>query len=189
MSNRIKEFRKSRGWSMEKLAKRINTTAPTIDKLEKGETKLVSHWLENLAEVFDVSPDVLIWGSDDLVPMVSWVQAGVFADTSDPYIPESTPKIEVGGLPHGNFIALTVDGDSMNLIAPDGAVIVVDYTDRELRPGKDYVFRMNDQATLKRWRDNPKRLEPYSSNPEHETIFPQDQVEVVGRVVKVIIDL
>ncbi|WP_371456382.1 LexA family protein [Thalassospira sp. MCCC 1A01428] len=45
------------------------------------------------------------------------------------------------------------------------------------------------EATFKRYRSEPSRLEPASTNPKHQTIFPQDEIRVIGRVVRVIQEL
>ncbi len=187
--NRIKELRKQRSWSQQQLAELMNTTNQQVGNLERGDRRLSDPWIKKLAKAFECTPGELFEATDNNVAHVSWVQAGTFADTVDPYPPEGTPMIAVAGLKHTNHIALTVDGDSMNLLAPEGSIIIVDFTDRDLRPGKDYVFRMNDQATFKRWREDPPRLEPRSTNQEHETIFPDGEFDIVGRVVKVIVDL
>ena len=85
-------------------------------------------------------------------------------------------------------IALRVRGDSMNLIAPDNSIIVVDYADKDLRDGAYYIVKSGDDATFKRYRANPARFEPQSSL-LFETIYPTGPVEIVGRVTKVISDL
>lgn len=83
--------------------------------------------------------------------------------------------------------ALRVRGSSMNRVAPEGSVIVVDYEDRELVDKRLYVVRYGNEATFKRYRNTggPERLEPDSSEP-HETIFPVDGFEVIGRAVFVV---
>ena len=61
MSNRLKEFRDQAGLSMQALADRVGTTAPQINKLEKGERRLTLDWMTRLAaalgiEVRDLLP-------------------------------------------------------------------------------------------------------------------------------------
>jgi SOS-response transcriptional repressor LexA len=132
------------------------------------------------------------------VPMVSWhvpivssVAATGFAGGEPVEGGAELPRILAPGLPRGDYIALRVVGDSMNLIAPDQSVIVVDRSDRLLRPRGFYVFASDDQseATFKRWMSKPDRLEPYSTNPAYETIFPEHPPLVIGRVRKVMMDL
>jgi transcriptional regulator with XRE-family HTH domain len=54
MNNRIKELREKRGWSMRELAARAKTTSSTINKLEKGITRLNTDWMGRIAEALEV---------------------------------------------------------------------------------------------------------------------------------------
>ena len=122
------------------------------------------------------------------VPLISWVQASRYVEIYDPYERgDSEGDVEV---PYGKdtLIALRVKGGSMNRVAPEGSVIIVDYADKSLISGKYYVVKQDGKATFKRYRTNPDRFEPDSTE-SHDTIFPDGAVEVVGRVVKVINDL
>lgn len=122
------------------------------------------------------------------VPLISWVQASRYTDIADPY--ERGDAEEFVEVPHGKdtLIALRVKGTSMNRVAPEGSVIIVDFSDKSLTSGRYYIIKQNGQATFKRYRANPDRFEPESTD-RHETIFPSAAVEVVGRVVRVINDL
>jgi repressor LexA len=122
------------------------------------------------------------------VPLISWVQASRYVEIYDPYEPgDSEGDIDV---PYGKdtLIALRVKGNSMNRVAPEGSIIIIDYADKTLISGKYYVVKQDAKATFKRYRTNPDRFEPESTE-RHDTIFPEGPVEVVGRVVKVINDL
>ena len=126
------------------------------------------------------------------IPLVSWVAASAF---SDPGVSAATaeewPTVEVADLPPGEYMALTVEGDSMNRIAVHHSRIIIRLTDRHLVDRGFYVFANEEGTTFKRYRgnDGPPRLEPYSTNSGHETIFPTGEVRVIGRVVRVITDL
>ena len=77
----------------------------------------------------------------------------------------------------------------MSLEAPKGALIVVNPLDKDLIDKRLYVFKNGShEATFKRYRcsDGPVRLEPCSHNDVHQTIFPHDELRVVGRVVQII---
>lgn len=122
------------------------------------------------------------------VPVVSWVEAGSFAEATDPYEPgDSAHEIQVPSV-RTTLIALIVRGNSMNRVAPDGSTILVDYSRHELIPGKYYVVKNGGDATFKRYRPNPDRFEPDSTE-EHQIIFPENGITVVGQVVRVIHDL
>jgi phage repressor protein C with HTH and peptisase S24 domain len=79
----------------------------------------------------------------------------------------------------------------MNLVAPDGAYIFVNKADQGLVNDKFYVFGTPEgESTFKRYRTGrPPRLQPYSTNPDHETIIPTGEIALVGRVGRVVLDL
>jgi len=54
ITNRIRELRKSREWSMEKLAELIDGSTSTVNRLENGDTDLISSWLPKLSAAFGV---------------------------------------------------------------------------------------------------------------------------------------
>ena len=73
----------------------------------------------------------------------------------------------------------------MDLIAPDGTLVVVDLEDTQPVDGKHYIFRHEGRATFKSYRKGPpERLEPRSTDPDYLPIFPDDGVEVVGRLIQ-----
>jgi len=125
------------------------------------------------------------------VPLVSWVAATGFAETPAVLLGDEIAHLPVPGLPRGDFLALRVVGDSMNLVAPENSIIVVDRSDTVPRPRGFYVFATPDggEATFKRWMSRPDRLEPYSTNPAHEAIYLDAPPTVIGRVRKVMLDL
>ena len=123
------------------------------------------------------------------IPIISWVSAGTLGH-SDVLPVGDAPTIAASDLGSGDFFALRVTGDSMNRISPDGSIIVVDRGDCELLPDRFYVFSLRGEATYKRWAPNPSRLEPYSTNETHRSIFPADAgFYVVGRVRRTLLDL
>ncbi len=83
-----------------------------------------------------------------------------------------------------NAYALTVKGDSMDLVVPDGSTIVVDPDDTALWPDYDYVVMTEDgEATYKNFQADPARLVPCSSNPAHrEIMLGAEPVKVLGKV-------
>ena len=88
---------------------------------------------------------------------------------------------------HHPTYALEVRGTSMNRVAQPGDIIIVDPEDREPKDKLIYIVRNGSDLTFKRYRDSngPIRLEPDSTE-NHETIFPSDGLEVVGRVIFVL---
>lgn len=126
----------------------------------------------------------------EVVPVVSWVSAGRMWAQEAVRAGDIVREIPVADLPSGNWIALQIEGDSMNRVAPPGSVIIVNTNDTRLIPEKYYVFGYdNGEATFKRFRPDPDRLVPFSTNPDHESVYPEDGLKVVGRAHRVITDL
>ncbi len=151
------------------------------------------------AVAFGVSEAWLLTGEGEMdgsarstsVPLISWVSAGNL-DVPDAIDDIATAdRISVGQLPAGDWVALTVIGDSMDRISPPGSVIIVNRRERTLFPNACYVIATGDDgsSTYKRYRSNPDRFEPVSTNPSHEIIFPEGAITIIGRVKKSFIDM
>lgn len=119
------------------------------------------------------------------VPILGWVQGGSLTETTTPEIMENVDGYINVANSRETLIALRVTGSSMNRIAPDGSVIIVDIADKSLVAGRYYVLKYDDQVTFRRYRAGPYRLEPDSTEP-HDSLFPDHAVGVVGHVTQVI---
>lgn len=123
------------------------------------------------------------------VPYLAWVSAGAMMreDITD----EALGTLRVADLPvAGDWVALKVQGDSMDRISPPESVIFVDRKDKKLVPNACYVIADHEgNATYKRYRSSPNRFEPVSTNASHEPIFPDNDPIIVGRVRRSLIDM
>lgn len=121
------------------------------------------------------------------IPLVSWVSAG---DLRNLAMDEALAVVKMAGLPPGDWIALKVQGDSMDRISPPESIILVNRADRRLVPNACYVIDDGDgNASYKRFRPNPVRFEPVSTNKDLPTFFPENDPTIVGRVRKTILDM
>jgi SOS-response transcriptional repressor LexA len=126
------------------------------------------------------------------IPLVSWVSAGALQRNEGVTNADVERFIRVADLPKGDWMALTVSGDSMNRIAPEGAVLIVNHSDDTLINDRYYVFALaTGEATFKRYRGGPQpMLQPFSTNPDHLSIPAKDgEFYVVGRVRRIITDV
>lgn len=115
-----------------------------------------------------------------MVPHLSWISAG--AMTRDDVADEAIGSIEITGLPPGDWFALTVTGTSMDRISPPDSIIFVNRKDRQLVANACYIIDDGEgNATYKRYRPNPMRFEPVSTE-QHDTLFPDNDPTVIGRV-------
>ena len=205
--SRIERRRTELGLSQEEVARRVRRLGGEIhqtgiDKIEKRDTKR-PRFLKEIAVVLGVNEDWLLSGKEPMertdaaasplpparVPILTWVSAGSMArdDGQQDIIGET----EGGGLdPRGNWIALRVEGDSMDRISPPGSLIFVNLNDKRLVTNACYIIA-NDggEASCKRFRNNPPRFEPVSTNPTHEPIFPDNDPVVIGRVRRSVIEM
>ncbi len=209
ITDRLRALRKRAGYSMDTLARAIGYRAASgYQRYESREhyhkaylpTELVHRLIEALvgrgqppvtqSEVLELAGLSNMTGSAEPVfevPLISWVQAGQLTEALEPsHFSDVTERVVVP-YKRESLFALQVRGNSMSRVAPHGSMIVVDYYDRDLSDGRCYIFRIGGEATFKRYRANPSRLEPDSIEPGHETIYPKDGAEVVGRVVRVVI--
>lgn len=209
ITERLRRLRKRAGHSMDSLARAIGYRAASgYQRYESPEhyhrpylpTDLVHRLLGALvgrgeppitqSEVLALAGLANMAGTAEPVfevPLISWVQAGQLTEALEPSHFSDVNQRVVVPYRRESLFALQVRGSSMSRVAPHGSMIVVDYYDRELSDGRCYIFRIDGEATFKRYRANPDRLEPDSIEPGHDTIFPKDGIEVVGRVVRVII--
>lgn len=198
--DRIVARMKVKGLKPATLSRAANLNADLVRDWLRKETAMPR--VDSLAQVapaLGVSPEWLAYGAGNpegdgvtqTIPLVSWVAASRFAEGPQVTADDGDmPRVSVADLPTGNYIALTVKGDSMDRIAPDGSTIIVRTDENRLVPRDCYVFAGDDGATFKRYMRGPDRLEPYSTNPAHETLpAPEGGLSIVGRVVRVIIDL
>jgi SOS-response transcriptional repressor LexA len=115
------------------------------------------------------------------IPHLGEVPAGQFRaeeQIGGRRIPVSDPETPA------NAYSLTVRGNSMDLIVPDGTNLVIDPDDKALWPGRRYVVQTEDgRATFKEFQTDPARLVPCSSDDSHkEILLGSEPVIVAGRV-------
>jgi len=186
MGNRIAELRSARGISQTELAKLAGTTKNQLGKLERNERRLSDHWADRLAPHLGVAAYQLFMpGHSDLdqlraVPLVGTITCGDWREAiehSEGVVPA------VSGGP--NVFALRTEGDSMDQLIQPGGYVYVDPDDRDLIDGKVYaVMNGGNETTAKRFKANPARLVPCSSNPNHLAItIGSETFVVIGRIV------
>jgi SOS-response transcriptional repressor LexA len=175
------------------LAKAANTSPQQISRLVQGEREMTALWAEKLAPPLRTSPETLVFPGLKRfrAPVLSWVSAGRLVGQEGVKRSDVRKYVHLADLPKGDWIVLEVEGDSMNRIAPDGSFICVNLADQRPINDQFFVFATEEgEATFKRFRDgNPPRLQPFSFNPDHETIQVSGELLIVGRVGRVIHDL
>lgn len=209
MALRVRLLRKSLKLNQEEFAELLGVTQPTISRWERGNDIPDSENLAKLAQLAGKSIDEFAGYvvSDDIniknVGVVGAVQAGVWVDAVEWTLGDqfNVSWSKDGIWDHYPKFGLKVRGSSMNLIYPEGSIVICvrfyDLDGRDPRPGERVVVyrRKNDQieATLKEFvlQDGRGWLWPRSSDPAFqapiemhpEGVPPADHPEVYALVI------
>jgi len=120
MRNRIKELRRSQKLTLQRLADQIGTTPQQINRLERGDRRLTTEWMERVASGLGVHPTELIADESDLA-----LRSGLNSPESAPT--PSSPHLQVRDIPAYGEIDLpvlgTARGGSDALLFNDGEVV------------------------------------------------------------------
>lgn len=173
----LNAYREAAGLTDKAIGEAIGLTRDAVAKVRARSRKLYYHEGVNLRRWLDGQG---VGSPQRFIPVRGVISAGVWVDGQEDdmgvvHCPEGGP----------NTFALSVRGDSMDEFVAEGGLVAVDPDERGLDEGRIYAVRNPDgEATLKRFRLGPARLEPMSSNPEHLVqILGQPGYEVIGRVV------
>lgn len=183
-----------------KLSQTFGWNENTYKAHEQGKNGFDVGDAREYAKAFKVSLSWLMTGQgspDDVdddsahvtdVPLVTWVSAGALINQEGISDLSDFPTMPVTDLPDGEWIALRVEGDSMNRISPHGSVVLVNRRDRRLVHNACYVVAdETGAATYKRWRQG-QGFHPVSTETIEAPAF-KGAVQVVGRVRRSIIDM
>lgn len=214
--DRLKQARKQAGLNQAELAKRIGVQQTSISDLERGKSKSTS-FATQIAHELGVSPLWLAAGKGPMhsvselpaeyhvntapaaqplryfsYPVISEVNAGLFADCVVPYPSGMEERHEITDYKaQGQAFWLEVTGDSMTAppgvspSIPEGSLVLVD-TGKEALPGKLVVAQLDEsnQATFKKLiiDGGQKYLKPL--NPAYPLIPINGNCRIIGVAVK-----
>ena len=91
---------------------------------------------------------------------------------AEDYIPVTTSSERIFGL--------FVSDEAMNLAFPPATLVVIYYADRRPAEGAFCLAAPMRFPMLRRWREDPARLEPYSSDPTHRTVEVDGDANIIG---------
>lgn len=189
--NNIRMLREARGFSQDELAAIVSEQigedirGATISRLEKGRMALTLDWMVRLAPALEVTVhDLIVAGGSPIrwLPVIGQISCGTWEEAVNEPLGHIPVKADATG---PKSFALKPLGDSANKIVAEDGYAVIDPDQRELMDGKVYAFRNeHGETTLKRYRESPSRLEPCSTNPEHQPmLLGSEPLVVIGRVV------
>lgn len=191
---RFKELRDQADLKLEELADVVGISVSQLSRFETGDREPRVSELLRIADALKtpwqefLEASVTGWQA---VPLISMVSAGrLFQNPSVHALDEPLQHVHTEGLPDGDWIALRVEGSSMDRISPPDSIIFVNRKEKRLVPNACYVIADVDEgATYKRFRPDPMRFEPVTFAEGHKTIFPDNEPRILGRVRRTRLDM
>ena len=193
--NRLKDARKAKGLTQTEVAQYIGIGQGGYSYWESGRSKIDSHSLSRLAELFDVSVDYLL-GNDDTpkkrssvrIPVLGRVAAGIPIDAIEDVLDYEEIDQETASL--GEFFGLRLIGASMEPRMREGDVVIVRKQDTAETGDTVVVLINGDSATVKRIKKEPSGITLIPNNPAYDPMYYSNHdietlpVRILGKVVE-----
>lgn len=133
----IGKIRSAKGITQQALAARVGISDSQLGRFDTGEREPRVSELMRIGDALGVPWTSLIEDQEPpkrFAPLISWVSAGtlVAPEASEDF--DTARQISIDDLTPGRWIALRVDGDSMDRISPPDSVILVNLDDKLLVP-------------------------------------------------------
>lgn len=202
VAEKIAAYRKEKGLSQKELAEESGVSQQLISQIERGVNRTTKYIpalarahgrtlqeidpsLSDVVEQKEVAPPL-----SEAVKLISWISAGQLSDQPGLDDFSDFPTIYAADLPPGRWIALRVDGTSMNKLSPPESVVIVNLDDTRLVPNRCYIVAdETGAATYKAF--DPKATPVFQprSYLAQEPIAFVGQVRVIGRVYRTMLDM
>lgn len=189
--NRLKELRVARGLSQEQLAAMAGTTHATISRMESLIQRLSDRWLRKLSTILQATPGQIL-GVElkepvTYAPVIDWGEVTAVLAESPTQIAAAGRPLIATNYPRLTVCALRVERQDMNMIAPAGSHIIVDFADKELVDGKCYLLNVGHDMLFRRYYASPEHYAAISTmHPPPPIVLPSPSLKIIARVVQVI---
>jgi transcriptional regulator with XRE-family HTH domain len=199
IGDRIRSARKAARLSQTSLAVKVGVSQPAVANWESGVHDPRRLMLVKIAEALRVSPDWLASGERSPVeadkhpaaayirrplhhtPVISLADAARLLD--DPDADPHGAALDYLPVTSGaeKLFAVFVDDEAVELAFPKDTLVVIDYADRRPVDGAFGLFMVDGATVIRRWRENPRRLEGASMTISPRDASP-DRVRMIGAV-------
>lgn len=177
-----------RGETVASLARAVGRDRAALSRIVNGEQPLQLWMTPIIADKLGVSDAELLRRTGvripqmTPVPIVPWHSVGAFTITKARV--DVSPEYERIAVPieSETMIAMRVDDNAMSAVFPAGSVVVVDYSQKDLRDAEIGVFITGNRAVLRRF--NSQRRKTWLSTDSTSAKEKEEEVgEIVGPVV------
>lgn len=196
MNNPLEALRRKAGLTMQELADLAGTTAPQINKLEKGQRDLDKKWALRLAPYLNVSAEDILFpgqakllqGNTAYAELREMPVYGLSAGRESTY---SISKAHIISRKRANIALIgengffvTVVGDTMEPLFEEGQVLSVN-PDYPLVKGKPCLIEtINNESLIRRFISrNDKSLQCQQLNPMQTQVLKMAEIVRVSRIV------
>lgn len=194
MSN-LKEIRKSKGLTQAEVASHIGISQNNYSYWENGKVKIDNDSLKKLANYFEVSVDYLLGINESSsltrgvkIPVYGEIAAGIPIEAIEDIIDfeEITPELAASG----EFLALSIKGDSMAPRIQNGDVVIIRRQENVENGDIAAVMVNGDSATLKRVKTDSNGIWLLPLNPAFEPLFytkkecAEKPVRILGKMIE-----
>lgn len=165
------------------VAEALGIPSSRVAEMRRGARRIQPHEMSIVSKLLAIEDAQAPSGAIPvrLVPLVGRAPAGNWREAIEVPIGHIAVRKDKAG---SNSFAVEIDGDSMNMILPEGGWAVIDPDQKHFYHKRVYLVMNGDgEATVKRYCDNPARLVPVSTNDTHGEIMLGEPVTIIGRVV------
>ncbi len=159
--NVIKDNRLKLNLTMKELSKKVGVSEATISRWESGDiANMKQNHIVALAKALDISPlKLLNYEMEEIEPysessLYKMFSCSISADITQYELISISNKIMEKYSGKKEIILLKVNGDSMNKVIPNGSIIVVDTSQKNLttfKNGDIVVFLQNKEYSIKKF--------------------------------------
>ena len=192
---RIKTISKDKGISMSFLCSKMGVARVYFNDVQKQNRTIPLDKLEIIADVLNVSVDFLLGKTDSparrqgvKIPVLGNVAAGIPIEAITEI--EDYEEITEDMAAKGEYVALTIHGDSMEPRMLEGDVVIVRLQDT-IESGETAIVIVNGgEATCKRVKKTPDGITLLAINPDYDPVFYSNKqveqlpVRIFGKVVE-----
>ena len=194
--NRLKELRKSRGLTQTEVAKQIGISQNSYSYWENGKVKIDNNSLKRLADLFNVTVDyILDRNTGNLnnnkgkwINVYGKIAAGIPIEAIEEIIDQE--EISADMATHGEYIALKVQGSSMEPRIVNGDVVIIRLQETIENGEIAAVFVNGNDVTLKQVKKEDDGLWLLPLNPAFQPLFYSKKecaelpVRILGKMVE-----
>ena len=195
MNMRLKELRKQKKITQEKLSKEIGFSRSLISLWESGISEPDNNTIIKLAEYFNCTTDYILGKTNAIstsegikIPVFGEVAAGIPISAIQDILDyeEITPEMAS----NGEYFGLAIKGDSMEPRMTTGDVVIVRSQPTAETGDIAIVMVDGESATCKKIKMTPEGIMLISLNPNYEPMFYSNKeieelpVRILGKVVE-----